>query len=156
VRAGQLLRLVAATVIAMAVISVATIASCSGDDDNAAVAPKLTISDQYVATTNNDVAALYLTIKNAGGPDTLLSVRTDVSPTAMIHEEVVQGFSSTMKQLATLPIPAHGEVSLKPGVMHIMIMDVPKPLREGDSVRVTLTFEQSGTMNVTAPVKPIQ
>ncbi len=43
-------------------------------------------------------------------------------------------------------------VALKPGGMHIMFIDAPKPFAEGETVAVTLSFEKAGTVTLELPV----
>ncbi len=47
-----------------------------------------------------------------------------------------------------LPIPAGATVVLEPGGLHLMFMDLHRPLVEGDTVTITLTFERAGTIDV--------
>jgi copper(I)-binding protein len=60
-----------------------------------------------------------------------------------------------MQQVTGIDVPANGEVTLKPGGYHVMLMNVQKPLKEGDSIAVTLTFEKAGAVKVTASVHEI-
>jgi len=41
---------------------------------------------------------------------------------------------------------------LAPGGLHIMLMDLKRPLKEGDSITLTLTFERAGKQTVIVPV----
>jgi len=41
---------------------------------------------------------------------------------------------------------------LQPGGTHVMLMDIRQPLRTGDEVTLTLTFERTGTLQVHVPV----
>ena len=151
-----LLRGALAAVLVVAVLVGAAVAACGGNSRSSS-SPALTITEQYATVSNNDVSALYFTIRNDGGADDgLVAVSTNASPTAMIHQDVVQGSSASMKQLANLPIPAHGAVTLQPGKFHVMIMDLPQPLLDGTTIPVTLEFQRSGAITLQAPVKPIQ
>jgi copper(I)-binding protein len=48
---------------------------------------------------------------------------------------------------------------LKPGGYHVMLMELKQPLKEGETVPVTLTFEDKAgkkqTVEVKAPVKAL-
>ena len=52
-----------------------------------------------------------------------------------------------------IPIPAGQTVTLQPGGLHIMFMQVEKPFEEGRNVRVTLTFEKAGAVELDLPVQ---
>jgi copper(I)-binding protein len=51
-----------------------------------------------------------------------------------------------------IPIPAGKTVKLEPGGYHLMLKKLKEPLKEGDSVPVTLTFEKAGPVDVTLAV----
>jgi len=59
----------------------------------------------------------------------------------------------TMREVAGIDIPAGGSVSLEPGGYHVMLLDLKAPLTEGETVSITLTFEDAGTVVVEAPVR---
>lgn len=59
----------------------------------------------------------------------------------------------TMKQVEGIDIPADGSVNLEPGGFHIMLFDLAGPLKAGDTIPVTLTFEQAGEVKVDAEVR---
>jgi copper(I)-binding protein len=62
----------------------------------------------------------------------------------------------TMRPLPDgLPVPADGAVELKPGSYHLMLMELAAPLKAGESIAGTLTFEKAGTVPVTFVVAPI-
>ena len=52
-----------------------------------------------------------------------------------------------------LVIPAKGEVILKPGSYHVMLIGVQHDLKVGDSFVVALLFEKSGSMSVEPEVR---
>ena len=45
-----------------------------------------------------------------------------------------------MRAVDKLALPAGKPVDLKPGGYHVMLMDLKQPLKEGETVPVTLTF----------------
>lgn len=97
------------------------------------------------------VAAGYLTLKNNGSqPDRLVSIQSNVSEKAEIHEMAVDAKGvMTMRQVTDgVEIPAGGEVALKPGSYHIMFMGLKAPVKQGEKFSGTLTFEKAGTVTV--------
>jgi copper(I)-binding protein len=67
----------------------------------------------------------------------------------------MEGGVMRMRQLADgLEIPAGGEVTLKPGSYHVMLMDLKQPLKAGDKVPLTLTFKGAGTVEAELVVQP--
>ena len=51
-----------------------------------------------------------------------------------------------------LVIPAGETVNLKPGGYHVMFMDITGPLAEGETIKVRLTFEIAGEVDIYMPV----
>lgn len=92
----------------------------------------------------------YVVLKNTGTtPDRLVSATAPFAGKVEIHEMAMTNGVMTMRPLPDgLAIPAGGTVTLKPGSYHIMFMQLKQPLKEGESVDGTLTFEKAGTIPV--------
>jgi copper(I)-binding protein len=58
-----------------------------------------------------------------------------------------------MKQVSMFEIPANGKLVLEPGGNHIMLMNIPAPIKPGQDVTVTLTCESGGTAQFTAKAR---
>jgi periplasmic copper chaperone A len=103
--------------------------------------------------TASGAAAGFVTIINHGAaPDRLVAAQSPIAGTVELHTHIKDGDVFRMRQVDTIPVPAHGSAELKPGGDHIMFMgltDVPKP---GTQVPVTLTFEKAGKLVVEMPV----
>ena len=115
------------------------------------------VTDAYIpAQTSATVAAAYLTIRNTGsGAETLEQVTTDRAPSAQVMREVTKGGVSSMTQEPGLVIPGHGTVMLTPGIEHLMLVNPPTRLIEGEVVNVTLRFARSGTLTLAVPVTAV-
>lgn len=116
----------------------------------------LEISDFYSRETlpNAPVAGGFMTITNNGSTDDrLIAASSDISGRVEIHEMAMENDVMKMRELADgLPIPASATVELKPGGYHVMFMELNKALAQGDTVTVTLEFEQAGSTTITMPV----
>lgn len=101
------------------------------------------------------VGAGYLTIRNTGGSaDTLISVDTAAAGRSEIHDMTMTDGVMRMRRMADgVEIPAGGSVELKPGGMHLMLLDLKQPLVEGGRVVVKLTFKSGATGEVSLPVR---
>jgi copper(I)-binding protein len=99
--------------------------------------------------------AVYMKLVNAGQEaDRLVSAQTDVAEVAEIHETRMEGDVMMMQMLPDgLEIPAQGEVELKPGGYHVMLIGLKRDLKEGDQFTLALEFEKSGTMMVEPKVR---
>lgn len=114
----------------------------------------LTLEGAFSRATlpNAPVAGGFLTITNTGDiDDRLVGATSDISGRMEIHEMAMDGDVMRMRELEDgLAIPAGETVELKPGGYHVMFMDLAQPLVEGETVEVTLTFENAG--DVTLPL----
>jgi copper(I)-binding protein len=79
----------------------------------------------------------------------VVGVTTDAAASA----EVTEGPASAPKALRELAVPAYGSTELKPGGVHILLKNLKKPLKAGDSVDLTLTTDGGAIIKLTAPVK---
>lgn len=93
---------------------------------------------------------VYLTIRNAGGKDTLISAKIDIpGATADLHE-MRAGLMIVSKKMV---IPSQGSVTLRPSESHIMIENMPRDMKEGSSLTLTLVFQRSGEKQVLLTLK---
>ena len=101
------------------------------------------------------VGAVYLMIENKGGAtDRLLGVTSPASQSAMLHQTIEENDISTMRETEGSVAPGT-TLEMKPGGAHIMLMGLKTPLREGETIAVTLDFEKAGRMNVAAKVEAL-
>ncbi len=97
--------------------------------------------------------ALFMTIINKSDKqDVLLSVTTDIAKMVMIHKTVEENGIMKMKHVKELTIPPHSQIELKPGSLHIMIMGLKRPIKEGEKIKVMLFFKNAGKIIISAPV----
>jgi periplasmic copper chaperone A len=96
------------------------------------------------------VASGYMTIKNNGpAADRLLGGSTDVAAKVEVHEMATKDGVMTMREIEDgVPVAPGATVTLAPGGFHLMLVNVKKPLKQGDVVTVTLNFEKAGKKEV--------
>jgi copper(I)-binding protein len=119
--------------------------------------------------------AAYMVIKNTGSEaDALLGGSSPAAKSVEVHETVMMEASPAassggmgtggaspaagggmmgMQKVDKLEIPANGSVELKPGSYHLMLIELTAPLKVGEKIDITLTFEKAGDVKVTAEVK---
>jgi hypothetical protein len=100
------------------------------------------------------VASGYLTIENKGAAeDRLLGGSTDIASKVDVHEMATNGGVMSMRTLNSgLPLPAGATVTLAPAHYHLMLNELKRQLKQGDSVAITLSFEKAGNVLDTFPV----
>ena len=100
-----------------------------------------------------DVGAAYVTIENAGDvDDRLLGITSPVAAKIEIHETVEEGGVARMRRLEEAHLPAGSALAMRQGGTHLMLTGLSAPLKEGDVLALTLTFETAGRVRVEAPV----
>ncbi|MBP1851090.1 DUF1775 domain-containing protein [Rhizobium halophytocola] len=128
----------------------------AGSTDGTATIGDLTITGAYVRAMlpGQPVGGGFLTIANAGATDDrLVSVASPDAGMVETHDMAMNNGVMTMRKLKDGIAVAAGEtVSLSPGGMHLMFMQVKTPFREGGSVAVTLTFEKAGAVTLDLPI----
>jgi copper(I)-binding protein len=96
------------------------------------------------------IGAGYLVVENrSSAPDRLIGGSFERAGRVELHEMSMVDNIMRMRPLEQgLVIPAGGQVELKPGGFHAMFVDLKAPLKEGERVKGTLTFERAGTASV--------
>jgi copper(I)-binding protein len=87
----------------------------------------------------------YLVIENGGTtPERLLSATSVDFARVELRDTVKNGDMIEMVTLEGVDIPPNSQTIFEPGGKHISLAEAKRPLANGDSVKVTLTFSNSG------------
>ncbi len=99
----------------------------------------------------------YMTITNNGTtPDRVTCVSSDASARCVIHRMTMENGVMKMRPVeGGLEIKPGETVTIKPGVIHVMFVDLKHPLRQGKTVEATLKFDNAGTVDVEFPIAAI-
>ena len=99
----------------------------------------------------------FLTIENKGtSPDKLVGVSADIAGKVEVHEMATNNGVMKMRPVeGGLTIDPGKTVKLAPGGLHLMMMDLKSPLKQGDKLPVTLHFEKAGKVAVTLDVQGV-
>jgi periplasmic copper chaperone A len=97
-------------------------------------------------------ASVYFTVSNSGPADRIISVSTPAAASAMIHESKIVDGVASMDMLDGIDIPEGGMVAMKQGGLHVMLMGLKAPLKEGETLSLDVTFEKAGVLKVQVPV----
>ena len=77
------------------------------------------------------VGAAYAVITNKGQADRLLKVTTPASARVEIHKTTQIEDRTQMRPVTTVELPIGGCVTFGPGGLHLMLVDLKRPLRAG-------------------------
>jgi copper(I)-binding protein len=122
----------------------------------AATVVSLTVVDAWTRATPQGATAAggYLTINNpTARPDRLVSVSSPRSPRVELHNMTSANGVMEMRAVQGIDIPASDSVTLAPGGLHIMFLELPAAFAAGETVPVVLTFAQAGDVNAVLEVR---
>ncbi|MCS6836145.1 MAG: copper chaperone PCu(A)C [Anaerolineae bacterium] len=104
----------------------------------------------------SSVTAAYMTITNTGDkPVRIVSASAEAAKVGLteIHETIMQGDVMRMNELAEgLLIDPGQTVELKPGGLHIMLMELQAPLMEGEAIALTLSLDDGSIVVLGLPI----
>jgi copper(I)-binding protein len=119
----------------------------------------LSIVDAYVRMVppGTPNSAAFMTIGNRSSSDRkLLKVESPAAKRSELHTHINDQGMMRMRQVEAIEIKAAAHTELKPGGYHIMLLDLQQSLQEGDSVPLTLRFDDGSTKEIAAAVKKPQ
>lgn len=82
----------------------------------------------------------------------LVGFSTDVAEVNEIHEMVMDGDVMKMSAIPSLALPAGQTTELKPGSYHLMLMKLKQPLKDGETIQLTLMVKDNNAVVSTFPV----
>ena len=103
------------------------------------------------------VAAGYFVIENKGTtPDRLIGGSAEIAGRFQIHEMKTENGVMKMRELEKgIEVAPGKSVKFAPSGYHVMLLDLKKAPKEGDSFMGTLVFEKAGKVDVKFVVAPI-
>lgn len=95
----------------------------------------------------------FMVLTNRGPRDVkLVKADNPVSRATELHTHIDEGGVKKMRQVPFITVPAGGATVLAPGGLHVMLIDLLRPLREGELIAITLSFDDGTRLVVEAPV----
>jgi len=118
------------------------------------------VSDPWVRATvpQQKVSGAFMQISSSRDAR-LVEVRSPVAGVVEIHEMAMDKGVIRMRPVPGVDLPAGRTVGLKPGGYHMMLLDLKRQLKAGESVPLTLVLEAKDrkrqTVEVKAAVRPL-
>jgi hypothetical protein len=98
----------------------------------------------------------FMRLKNAGSAAArVVGASSPVAGRVEMHVTTRDGDVMRMRQVESFDVPAGGAFELKPGGAHLMLMDLQRPLQQGERVPLTLKLESGGVLEVELPVEAL-
>lgn len=141
---------------ALAALAVGFAAAGAGASDY--TAGNIEVRQPYATPTppGSKIGAAYFAAENRGPQDDrLLGASSPAAARVEIHSgEIGTDGVMRMRELDAVALPAGKSFEMKPGQgNHLMLMELGKPLKEGDSFPMTLEFERGGKVEVQVRVQ---
>jgi len=130
------------------------IAACGARNQQPTVA--ITVDEAWVrpALASGNTAAYMRITNHTDIPITLTSISADFAGIVQIHQTVVENDIAHTQHLENgMRIGAGETLNLQPGGYHVMMMNVQQALNEGETVSISLTFDNGETMTVEAEIR---
>ena len=105
---------------------------------------------------NAPAGAAYLTLTNTGSsPDRLISASSPAAEKVQIHTHLMEDGVMKMRALDGVDVDPGAPLEFKPGGLHIMLIGLKEPLKQGTSIPLTLTFKNAGSVQVSVQVDAV-
>lgn len=124
----------------------------------AAVNGQISIADGFVREVppNQTISAAFMTLRNEDMSDhKVVGASSPAAKVVELHTHTNDNGVMKMRQIPEINVPAGGEALLKPGGLHIMLIDLTAPLTTNKAVPVTLKFEDGSEKTLNLPVKSV-
>ncbi len=122
-------------------------------------AGSVSVADPYVRAVppGQRSSAAFMTLRNGSGTElAVVSAESPASKIVELHTHINEGGMMRMRQIEKIVVPAQGRTLLKPGGLHVMLIELRQALKAGDEVPVTLVFQDGSRKTIQAPVRKIK
>jgi copper(I)-binding protein len=103
------------------------------------------------------VGAVYLVIETDADAR-LVGASSPIASRVEVHEMKMDGSIMRMREVEAVELPKGQSVALQPGGLHLMLMNLKKPIAPGEVILVTLIVESGGkrqTIEVRAQARAV-
>ncbi|MDP1828133.1 MAG: copper chaperone PCu(A)C [Archangium sp.] len=118
--------------------------------------PTVTVTEAWVRLPPpgaKNTGAFMLLTNDSRADRKLVSASNPASRVTELHTHLNEGGVMKMRQVPAMDVKAGGKTELKPGSLHVMLLDLVGALKEGEAVPLRLTFDDGSTTDVKAVVK---
>jgi len=121
--------------------------------DVLAQTPVITVHDAWAREPmgGRTMTGVFVVVENAGTtPRAIVSAATDAAEKVELHEMKNEGGMMRMSPVKQIDVPARGKVELRPGSFHVMLFGIKGKPVAGDTMNLTLTFDDGTTVTTAA------
>ena len=121
-----------------------------------ASAGAIAVHDAWARASIGQIAtsAVYMTLETSGDRgDRLVAAATPAAQSAELHTHIVEDGVAKMRPVAAIEVTPGEPTVLEPGGLHIMLVGLGEKLVEGDTLPLSLSFEDAGTIELDVPIR---
>lgn len=123
------------------------------------VADAISVSDPYVRAMppGQPTSLAFMGITNNSDKDhVLLDAEGTVAKMVELHTHTMKNGMMHMHKVEKIDLPAGKKVMLESGGLHVMLMGLKQDLKPGDTVSISLVFEDGSKKKLDVPVRKIK
>jgi copper(I)-binding protein len=98
-------------------------------------------------------AMAFVAIENPTMYEIYVTSATSEAAAKVELRDAGQSGDARQKAVEFISAPAYGRVDMTPGGVHLLLLDLKRPLKEGDKVTLTLATDNAGSLEVAAIVR---
>ena len=96
----------------------------------------------------------YMEIRNRSAqPDKLIYAATPMAETVEFHVTQREGDIMKMRQVKVFELRSRERFVMRPGASHLMLVELLRPLKQGERIPMTLRFERAGELEIELEVQ---
>jgi copper(I)-binding protein len=125
---------------------------------SSSVFAELVVEDAYVRglPPGVDNTSAYMTLRNTGNADLQLTgASSPIAASVMLHTTMNHDGMLHMQHVMSANVPAHGELVLESGGLHLMMTGLTQSLAAGTEVQLTLQFADGTMQQLSLPVRSV-
>ena len=119
---------------------------------------EVSVENPYVRAMppGQTVTGAFMMLQNSGDENrSVVSASSPAAGVVELHTHVNEDGMMKMRQVPKIDVNAGSSTELKPGGLHVMLIDVPEQLKVGDTVEITLVLDNGAEQTLQAPVKSV-
>ncbi len=115
-------------------------------------ADQVTVSEPFARASQLNNSAAFMTLMNKGNDTAIVAARSAVAGVVELHTHREENGVMRMRQVDRIDLPAGEMVALKPGGLHVMLIDLKQALEVGSEISVTLIYADGSETSLKMPV----
>jgi len=117
---------------------------------------KITDAKIRLVPPTSSVSALFMKIKNNTKKDLkITSIESNISKIVELHNMIMDNGGMQMRPVENIELKANSITELKRGGLHVMFIELKKPLRDGDIHKIKINLDDKTSVTINAKVQVI-